>query len=262
MRNLAWLLAILLLAGCASPHPQVSADGRRFTFGQDSFAYSNELAWHYEFDPVNGKTTHVRQEPKPDYTLHCFVVTRAARQFFDNARFDPAGSKLGTNEYRELIEKVLSQNPRHPLPPDQRVIVPGYSNLFEFSREHEALLKSECGGAWQSYFQRGHWRMIVPLSTAHQQRIARQLTTELESGRPPLIHVVRFPSLRINHALLLFDYKETSDGYEFSAYDPNDSQKPTVLAFDRASGRFTMPRNGYFVGGRVDIYEIFHTWNY
>jgi hypothetical protein len=256
-----WWITLLLLIGCASPQPRAHSE-RRFIFGQDSFAYANELVWHYEFDDVHGKMTHVPQEPKPDYTHHCFVVARAARQFFDNVRFDPAADRLDTNSYRRLVRKVMAQSPRHPLPADQQLIIPGYSNLFEFSRAHEALLKSECGGAWQSYFQRGHWRMVLPLTTAHQQQMARQLASEIQSGQPPLVHVVCFPSLRINHALLLFDCTESANGYDFSVYDPNEPERPTTLTFDRATGRFSMPRNGYFVGGRVDIYEIFHKWNY
>jgi hypothetical protein len=253
---------LFLLAGCAAPQPHARADGRHFVFHQDSFAYANELVWRYEFDPASGKMTHVPQTPKPDYTHHCFVVARAARQFFDNVHFDPAAGCLDTNGYRDLIQKVMTQSPRHPLPPDKQIVIPGYSNLFEFSQAHEALLKSECGGAWQSYFQRGHWRMIFPLSTAHQQRMARQLATEIQTGEPRLVHVVRFPSLSINHALLLFDCKESDNGYEFSVYDPYDPEKPTTLTFNRSTGRFSLPRNGYFVGGRVDIYEIFHKWNY
>src|SRR5947207_2832111 len=66
-------IALFLLAGCASPQPQSRAEGHHFAFGQDSFAYANELVWRYDFDPVTGKMTHVPQQPKPEYTHHCFV---------------------------------------------------------------------------------------------------------------------------------------------------------------------------------------------
>src|SRR6185503_208255 len=108
------------------------------------------------------------------------VVARAARQFFDNARFDPTAPVTNSSTYRHLIHEVLAHSPRHPLPPDQQIIIPGYSNLFDFSSAHEKLLKAECGGPWQSYFQRGHWRMIFPFSRAHQERSAEQLAAKIK----------------------------------------------------------------------------------
>src|SRR3954447_23828747 len=79
------LCTALLLAGCASG-PSLARVSRPFQFGQDTFAYSNALVWSYEFNTAGGRTSHHRVEPKPAYTHHCFVVARAARQFFDNAR--------------------------------------------------------------------------------------------------------------------------------------------------------------------------------
>lgn len=251
-----YLLKLLLVAGCSSP----GTHDRPFVFHQDTFSYANELVWRYDFDPVTGKTTHAREIPKPDYTHHCFVVARAARQFFDQARFEPALPVAETNTYRKLIRKVIKSNPRHL--PDQPIIIPGYSNLFDFSRAHEQLLKDECGGAWESYFQRGHWRMIFPLSSDHQQRMAAQLADKVKNNEAPVVHVVRFPQLSINHAMVLFDCKETAGCLEFSAYDPNDPKRPVPVTFRQSEGRFSIPRNRYFAGGRVDIYEIFHAWNY
>jgi len=255
------LLTLLVVAGCSSPRINRSTEHRPFVFRHDSFAYANELVWRYDFDPVTGATKHVRQSPKRDYTHHCFVVARAARQFFDSARFDPAAPMTDTNAYRELIRKVMGQSPRHALAADQQVVIPGYSNLFDFSRANEGLLKAECGGAWQSYFQRGLWRMIFPMTAGHQQRIARQLAAKTKDHEPPVIHVVCFPKLSINHAMVLFDCKKTDQGLEFAAYDPNDPEHPWPLTFDR-SGHFSLPRTRYFAGGRVDVYEIFHAWNY
>lgn len=261
-RLIVFSLLALLFIGCSAPTAATRGKARPFRFGEDTFAYANQLVWEYETDPATGKMTHHTRSPKPDYTHHCFVVALAARQFFDNAQFDPAAPPVDEKEYRGLIDKVVKTNPRRPLPLDHQVIIPGYSNLFSFSRAAEKLLKRECGGAWQSYFQRGHWRMIFPLSRSHQERMAQQLANRLKSGRVPLVHVVRFPSLRINHAMLFYDFKETVDVIEFSAYDPNNPLHPLPLTFNRAQKRFFMPRTNYFPGGRVDIYEIFYSWKY
>ena len=235
--------------------------GRSFDFNRDTFAYANELLWEYTYDEKGNWTTHTR-ELKPTYYQHCFVVARSARQFFDNARFDPSLPQIDESVYRERIRRVVKASPRRPLPEAQKVIFPGYADLRSFSREHEASLKSECGSATQSYIQIGNWRTILPFTRAHQERMARQLVTHLRSHRPVLVHVLRFPQLSINHALLLFDAKKTSSEVEFSVYDPNTPAHPVSLFFDRATRSFRFPPNTYFFGGTVNVYEIYWKWNY
>lgn len=256
------LLAALLvaLAGCASSSKHFFS--RPFTFGEDTFAYANELVWEYEFDEATGKTSHRKRVPEPEYTHHCFVVARAAKQFFQNARFDPSLPPADEKTYRTLVRRVVSVSPRKVLPEDHKVVIPGYANLFEFSKEQAKVLQEECGGAWRSYFQKGHWRMIFPLTRAHQDRMSRQLMDSLSRYRPAVVHVVRFPSLAINHSLVVFDAVESADQIVFLAYDPNHPRKPSPLTYDRATRRFELPRNPYFIGGRVDVYEIYHAWNY
>jgi len=252
-------MVLVILCGCASRRPFVGT--RPFDFQTDSFAYPNDLVWEYHFD-ANGKWVHQRREPQPDYTHHCFVVARSARQFFENARFDPTQPVASEATYRRLIRRVVSVDPSHPLPDSKKIVIPGYANLRDFSAAQEALLKSECGGAWQSYFQRGHWRMIFPFSRSHQERTAERLLADLKQNRPPVVHVVRFPQLTINHSVLLFGAKETVKEILFSVYDPNKPDSPKVLAFDRASRTFSFAGNDYWPGGRVDIYEIYRTWDY
>src|SRR5439155_25347800 len=112
-----WLLLIcvaIALSGCATSPPATSGS-RHFAFEQDTFAYPNELVWEYHFDQ-RGKWVHQRREPNPDYTHHCFVVARAAKQFFLNARFDPAQPKADTKTCRRLIRKVVATSPRNELP--------------------------------------------------------------------------------------------------------------------------------------------------
>ena len=104
--------------------------------------------------------------------------------------------------------------------------------------------------------------MIFPLSRSHQTKMAAQLVAALQSGSVPVVHVVRFPKLSINHAMVLFDFKQTNDVIEFSAYDPNNSACALPVTFKRSQGRFSMPRTKYFIGGRIDVYEIYHAWNY
>ena len=257
-----WLifLASLLLAGCATSPPS-AAGPRHFIFEQDTFAYANELVWEYHFDE-HGKWTHRSREPKSDYTHHCFVVARSAKQFFQNARFDPAQPKADCATYQRRIREVVSASPRKRLSEEKRIVIPGYANLRLFSQGQEELLKAQCGGAWQSYFQRGHWRMIWPFSRYQQHQVAERLMREINNNALPVVHLVRFPSLAINHAVVLFDVQETADRIEFAAYDPNSPEQPARLTYDRARRSFSLPTNFYFPGGRVDVYEIYRNWCY
>ena len=75
-----------------------------------------------------------------------------------------------------------------------------------------------------------------------------------------IIHLVKFPSLTINHGMILFDAAETESGLEFSAYDPNDPEKPARLKFERATDKFFLPANSYWAGGELNIIEIYRGW--
>lgn len=257
--GLVALVLGLLASGCATSRPFVAGD-QPFQFDRDTFSYANELLWEYAIDPQTGQTRYRKRQPPPDYALHCFVLVRSARQFFQNARFEPDATPVDHAAYKALIRRIARTNPRRVRPADQRVRVPGYAGLREFSRANEALLKAECGGTWQSYFQRGHWRMVFPFSRRHQERTAKELAASIRRHRPPIVHVVRFPRLKINHALLLFDATETADEILFSAYDPNDPSKPLVLTFHRATRTFRYPPTNYFAGGRVDVHEVYRRW--
>ena len=79
---------------------------------------------------------------------------------------------------------------------------------------------------------------------------------------PIVVHLVRFPQLTINHALVLFSANETKNEIQFAAYDPNRSDAPVSLKYNRATQTFLFGPNDYFPGGRVDVYEVYHRWDY
>jgi hypothetical protein len=253
------LLLALLLAGCATHKPFVGS--RPFDFQKDTFNYPNLLVWDYHFDE-NGKWVHERHKPDPDYTHHCFVVVRSARQFFQHASFDPSQPVADQKTYRRLIRKVVDIDPARVLPEEKRIVIPGYANLREFSQAQEHLLKDECGGAWRSYFQRGHWRIVFPFSRSNQEKTAKTLLQDLAENRPPIVHVVQFPQLTINHAVLVFDAKQTEKAIEFIVYDPNKPDAAKTLFYDRATRTFSFAGNDYWPGGQLDVYEIYRSWRY
>ena len=201
-----------------------------------------------------------QRQPRPEYAHRCFVLVRAARQFLYHARFDPGQEKADELSYRNRIRQTMARSPRHPCVPADLIIFPGFGSLREFSAAHEALLKAECGAAWRSYVLRSHWRMVLPISREHQRRTAASLVDSLGRGLAPLVHLVQFPALTINHGMILFAVEERPDGREFSAYDPNDPARPAKIWFDRGTGRFSLPANTYWAGGQLNLIEIYRNW--
>jgi hypothetical protein len=108
--------------------------------------------------------------------------------------------------------------------------------------------------------QRSHWRIVVPVSLGHQHRTAGELLDAVEDHGAPLVHLLRFPSLAINHGMVVFEGERTSAGAEFLAYDPNDPERPARLTYDRTRRAFSLPPNRYWRGGELDVFEIFRRW--
>jgi hypothetical protein len=233
---------------------------RRFDFERDGVAFPNELVWEYRFEPGTGQTRFVRRKPAPRYTHRCFMLARAVRQFFYHAGFEPTAGRADSVTYRDLIAAVMARPPRQPSEPARRVVIPGYAGLRDLSAEQGAALKAACGGAWRSYVQRSHWRIVVPVTRAHQERTARALLEATAEHRVPVVHLLRFPSLAINHAMVVFDGRRTSAGAEFLAYDPNDPERPAELAYHRDRRTFSMPPTRYWRGGELSVIEILRRW--
>jgi hypothetical protein len=233
---------------------------RRFDFERDTFAFANELVCEYEFDSAGGSPQMVAKQPRPDFALRCFALARATRQFLYHAEFEPGRAPLEESDYRQRIRAVFSRNPRVASRPGQRVGFPGYEGLRSFSRAWETLLKAECGGAWRSYVLRSHWRMVLPITRRHQERTHARLRARLEQGVPPLVHLVRFPQLTINHGMALFDFSAAPGETRFLAYDPNTPGRPARLTFQHDSRTFSLPPTRYWPGGDLNVIEIYRHW--
>lgn len=260
MSGRAFFFIFLLLLAFVLPITHTCAlppSSRPFVFARDTFAYENELSWVYQIDPATGRMTPRKRHPKPEYRLRCFVAVRAARQFHHHARFEAREPKATAAMYRHLVRLVYGRSPRRQSEDNVRIVIPGYASLREFSRDHEALLKQESGAAWQSFLQRGNWRMVFPFSRRHQARTAEHLWREVRRGRAPIVHLVTFPSLALNHALLVFDAEVSASGWRFLAYDPNEMEQATPLMYQREERRFSFPASPYFAGGPVNVYEVY-----
>ena len=244
-------------------HGHIAANGsRRFEFGRDAFSFANELVWEYRFDPKTGATSTFRNPVPPQYAHRCFVLARSARQFLYHARFASNQPVATAQDYDALIRRVVSRSPRHPSAMQDKVVIPGYDGLRSFSRAQTAVLQAACGGAWQSYFLRSHWRMILPVSRSHQERMVAQIIQSFSARSAPILHIFRFPQLTINHGILLFNWSENRSEIRFQTYDPNLPDHPVDLVYNRAGRTFYFPRAHYWSGGRVDVVETYCGWLY
>ena len=228
-----------------------------FDFDRDTFAFANELLWEYQVDPTTRKTYFQRRIPAPSYSHRCFGVVRSARQFWYHSTFEPELPRIAPKAYRCLAREVLARSPRIPSATAERVRFPGYTGLRTLSQDHEGVLKEESGSAWESYFLRSHWRMVFPISRRHQALTAGRLLAALDAGLPPIVHLVRFPQLTINHGMLVYGHRASGSAIAFEAYDPNDVTGPATLQYEPATRAFSLPPNHYWAGGQLDVIHIY-----
>ncbi len=233
--RLAVLLLTLLLtaSACASARATalpaagdaaVAAPG--FVFARDAFAFPNEI-----------RSRHPDVEDL--YANYCFVLARGLRQFFKFARFDPAAPRLAHEAYVERVRAVVAHPVWRPaLPPGERVVIPGYAGLREFSRAEEAAVKAGLGGRFWTLVHWTNWRVTFPVTRAHQEGVAGEVVDELRHGRLVQLLVTNLPSWELNHTVVAYAYRPGARGLDFVVWDPNDPERPGIITFDRAERRF------------------------
>ena len=199
--------------------------------GVDTFAFANENRTIYR--------------GKPDlYPNWCFVMARAVTQFHRFARFDPAAPRLTAAEYTERVRRVTARAPwRAALPPEQRIAIPGYGSLNEFSRAEERAIKAGLEGRLWSWIHWTNWRVVYPMLRAQQEGVARETVAELRAGRPVQWLITNLPIIELNHTVVVYAYRvDDPPVVEFMVYDPNDPTVPGIIRFDRSARRFWSTR--------------------
>lgn len=230
-----FLLAVAL-SGCASVAP-VDVAVRRppppeaLRFGVDTFAFPNE--------------SRSKNPDKPDlYANYCFVMARAIAQFQRFARFDPDAPPIASEEYTARVKAVVAHSPwEAPLPPAERIVIPGYASLRELSRAQEAAVKAGLVGRFWTLVHWTNWRVVLPFPRWQQERVAREALAELAEGRAVQLLITNFPTWELNHTVVAYGYSLDGAGnIVFTVYDPNDPETPGRVTFDRAERRFEASR--------------------
>jgi hypothetical protein len=239
----------LLLGACASVRPPDSGslgNPPDFELERDAFAFANLVR---------------AQRPgwNDGFANYCLVMARAAAQFHRSARFAPDQPAVSLADYERLIRLVLARplwDP--PVPEAERIVVPGFAGLREFSAAHEGLLKAAFGSNVLSMVHWRTWRVGVAFSADHQERLARELIGEVNAGRPAPLMITNFPHEDIlNHAVLVYGRRPSLRGVEFLAYDPNDPGSPFELHYDDASRAFWVGPLTYSPPGRVRAFRLY-----
>jgi hypothetical protein len=230
------LVVVLLGAGCVSAPPlptvlTVPAPTPAIRFGVDTLAFPNE--------------SRSRNRGKPDlYANWCFVMARAITQFHRFAHFAPDAPRVSTEEYVERVRRITTRAPwRSPLPLAERIVIPGYASLYEFSRDDAAVVKAGMGGRFWTWIHWTNWRVGFPMPRAEQEGVARETLAELQGGRLVQWLVTNFPTWEMNHTVIVYDYRvEDGKTVDFIVYDPNDPSGPGLVRFDVAERQFWSAR--------------------
>lgn len=251
----AALVALLFTAACAAPgagHLPV-ADGRHvaatdFAFARDTFTFRNEI-----------RSRH--PDAQDLYANYCFVLARGLRQFFSSARFDPSAPKLTSAAYAERVRAVASRPPwRVPLPPGERIVIPGYASLREFSRAEEDAVKTGLGGPFWTWVHWTNWRVAFPVTRGQQARVAREILQELEQGRLVQLLITNLPSWELNHTVVTYAYRRAGPNVDLTVWDPNNPDRPGVITFDATQRRFWATDVYDTTPGPIRVFRMYYSW--
>ena len=187
------------------------------------------------------------------------MLARAVVQFQRFARFEPGAPRLAAAEYTARVQRITRRAPwRAPLPAAERVVVPGFGSLHELSREEEAAVKAGLPRRFWTLVHWTNWRMVFPYPRSQQDRVAAEIVAQLQAGRPVQLLITDFPRIRLNHSVLVFDFRVSDpDAVEFFVYDPNDPTEPGVIRYDRRMSRY---RPAPLCGVNVPYFRAFRMY--
>jgi hypothetical protein len=233
-----------------------------FRFDRDTVGFANSTVFEYREGHPSLRQRE-KGEPKR-YTRRCFVLCRTTMQFQKFARFDPHAAALDDNALAVRIRNVTRRSAwGKPLPADQRVVFPGYANLRAMSEARREVVRANIGLGWPTYFRLGNFRMLFQHDSNYHEETHANLDAALARGELFVGFLTTYPSLSINHAVLVYKRKPASQngGVErFLVYDPNHPESPRQLTWFPRTGVFAYQKDWDFIGGFVHVYQIYGKW--
>jgi len=236
------------------------ASGATFRFDRDTLTFANSTVFEYHAGVARARQSGPDREKTPPYTRRCFVMSRSVIQFHRFARFDPRGAPLDDQELARRVRDVARRPPWHPaLADNERVLFPGYPDLRELSKKRGRVLQENLGLGWTAYTRIGNFRMFFLHSVRYQERTRQELNAALARGELFAAYLSDFPTLHINHSVVVFARKPSSDASidRYACYDPNHPDAPRELKWLGNKHAFDFQKDEEFVGGFTRVFHVY-----
>jgi len=236
-------------------------DGPEFGFARDTFAFANKTVFDYQDGVAYARPPSSGQHQPKRYTSRCFVMSRGVVQFKKFARFEPKVPPTDNAELARRLRLICRQHSwEAPWPEDQRVIISGYKDLRELSEKRPGVVQESIGLGWPTYFRLGNWRMFGVHGREYQAIEHAELEDALRRDDFFVAYLTTFPSLSINHAVLVYSHRSpggNKDETMYWVYDPNHPDKPRELDYSLDKREFSFEKDWDFVGGFVRVYHVY-----
>ena len=147
------------------------------------------------------------------------------------------------------------------MPADDRIVIPGYRNLREFSAAQEALVKAALGGRFWTLVHWTNWRVTYTnLPPEHQLHVLDEIRTELAAGRLVQLLVSNWPKPELNHTVIAYAYRSQPTGLDLIVWDPNDPAAPGTVTFQTEHQRFWATSVYDTEPGTIRVFRMYYSW--
>ena len=264
MVAVAWWL-VCSGAGVRMASAAEAVPGPPFRFDTDTFAFANQTVYVYPHGYAEARPMRPGDK-SATFTLHCFAMCRSVEQFQKFARFDPSLPPPDDATLHALLDRVLRRAVwRAPLPPEHRVVIPGYADLRTLSRARLQIVQRHIGGGWATYLRPGNYRMLCYWGNGPPEQARTRHTLENVLARHDLFvaYLTTYPNLSINHAVLLYGHQpgtraDAANGLvRYRVYDPNHPEAPREMLYDTQRCQFSYQKDWDFVGGKVTVLRVY-----
>jgi hypothetical protein len=242
------------------------APGPPLRFAFDTFAFANQTVYIYPHGHAEERQQSRRGEQHPAFTLRCFAMCRSVEQFRKFAQFEPSLPPPDDATLAMLVRRINRHAVwRRALPPERRVVIPGYAGLHQLSADKPQIVQENIGGGWTVYVRPGNYRMFFygvngPRQQSHTQQ---RLADTLARNDLFIAYLTTFPKLSINHAVIIYGRRPATRAdiaagvLHYFVYDPNHPDRPRDMAYDTHRRMFSYQKDWDFVGGKVTVLQVY-----